>query len=162
MERALNLAQARYAIEDVLYRYAEAIDDGDMAALSVVLGGCTVILPDGSRLQGGTAIADHYRSIIRFYDADGNEVEYQRGHCTPRTRHVTTNVRCTFDAPLTGAEVRSYFTAYQTFDGRNEIVAGGRYHDRFQMSLRGWAMVERRVLIDNAGDMSRHLRTTLA
>lgn len=162
MERTLNLMQARYAIEGVLYRYAEALDDGDLETLSTVLAGCTVILPDGTRLEGGPAIADHYRSIIRFYDADGNEVEYQRGLCTPRTRHVTTNVRCTFDAPLKGAEVHSYFTAYQTIDGRNEIVAGGRYHDQFQMSLRGWAMVERRVLIDHAGDMSRHLRTTLA
>lgn len=162
MERTLLLAQARSAIEDVLYRYAEAIDDGDMETLANVLGGCALVLPDGTRLEGGTEIADHYRSLIRFYDADGNEVEYRRGHCTPRTRHVTTNVRCVFDAPLTGAEVRSYFTAYQTIDGRNEIVAGGRYHDHFRMTLRGWAMAERRVFIDNVGDMTRHLRTAIA
>jgi 3-phenylpropionate/cinnamic acid dioxygenase small subunit len=158
MEHTVILSQARLAIEDVLYAYAEAVDSGDLDALARLLRACDLQLPNGVRLQGGSAIADHYRSIIRFYDASGHEVEYQSGACTPRTRHVTTNVRVTLSAQANGADVSSYFTAYQSIDGRNEIVAGGRYLDRFALTLGRWTMVGRRVLVDNPGDMSRHIR----
>lgn len=162
MDHTATLAQARMAIEDVLFAYAEAVDMADFDALARVLATCHLMLPDGTRLEGGRAITEHYRRIIRFYDAAGNEVDYQAGQCTPRTRHVTTNVRVTLSAQATSADVRSYFTAYQTIDGRNEIVAGGRYLDRFSLSLGRWTLVERRILVDNPGDMSRHARNPSA
>ena len=56
------------------------------------------------------------------------------------------------------AKVRSYFTVYQTIDAQNVIIAGGRYHDRFEHDPYGWHLIERRILIDNRGDMSHHLK----
>jgi 3-phenylpropionate/cinnamic acid dioxygenase small subunit len=159
MDRTLKLVQARYAIEDVLFRYAEAVDTGDLEALGDVLHGCVMVLPDGRRLQGGAAIAAHYESIIIFYDEAENPVTYCRRACTPRTRHVTTNLLFAFSKAVDSADVRSYFTAYQTLGQQTEIVAGGRYHDHFDFTTSGWQMTERRILVDNLGDMSRHLKT---
>ena len=57
------------------------------------------------------------------------------------------------------ASVRSYFTVYQTIHDENVIIAGGRYHDRFERDPYGWHLIERRILIDNRGDMSHHLKS---
>jgi hypothetical protein len=54
--------------------------------------------------------------------------------------------------------VRSYFTVYQNLGGANPIIAGGRYIDRFDTHIRGWRMIERTVMVENRGDMSRHIR----
>ena len=75
------------------------------------------------------------------------------------TRHVTTNLIMEFDTEVTLAKVRSYFTVYQTINGENPIIAGGRYEDRFEKDPYGWHLIERRILIDNKGDMSHHLKT---
>lgn len=39
-----------------------------------------------------------------------------------------------------------------------ELVASGRYRDRFECCDGQWRFAERRVLVDLAGDVSRHLR----
>ena len=96
MEKALKMLQARHAIEQILFRYAEAVDQGDLETLGDLLHSCTVELSD-HRLEGGAAIAAHYRSIIRFYDDQENPVDYQRGTTTPRTRQVTTKLVFDFD-----------------------------------------------------------------
>jgi 3-phenylpropionate/cinnamic acid dioxygenase small subunit len=114
-------------------------------------------MPDGNTLTGAEEICDHYRNLIIFYDSDGNVVPYQRGECTPRTRHVITNLVFDFDNAVKAADVRSYFTAYQTIGDRNEIIAGGRYVDHFELDLQGWHIVEREIFLDNQGDMSQHL-----
>jgi len=162
MERALKVVQARHVIEEVLFRYAEAVDHGDLETLAELLHACTMVLTDDTRLEGGAAIAAHYRSIIQFYDDDEKPVEYQRGRTTPRTRHLTTNVLFDFSSQLTSADVRSYFTCYQTLGRKTEIIAGGRYLDRFNFTISSWQLTERRILVDDAGDMSRHLVTRVA
>src|SRR5690554_3199053 len=112
MERTLRVTQARHAIEDVIFRYAEAVDGGDMEALGNLLSACTIVMQDGGKLTGGAEIAEHYRNIIRFYDETGKPTEYQRGRCSPRTRHITTNLVFEFNTEVNSVNVRSYFTVY--------------------------------------------------
>jgi hypothetical protein len=157
MDRLMKLFEARCAIEDVLFGYAEAIDCGYLERLEDLLGDCELALRDGTTIYG-TAIAERYRNMIIFYDEREHEVPYRPGYCTPRTRHVTTNVRYEFDAAVTDATVYSYFSAYQTLGGTGWLMAGGRYVDRFRLLEGRWRMVRRTIHVDDPADLSRHLR----
>jgi len=156
-ERLMRMFDARCAIEDVLYGYAEAIDSGHLEQLEDLLGDCELVLRDGTSMRGA-AIAERYRNMIIFYDEAENVVEYCPGRSTPRTRHVTTNVRCEFDAAVTEATVRSYFSAYQTLGGTAWLMAGGRYEDRFRLTDGRWRLVRRAIHVDDPADLSRHLK----
>ena len=157
MDRTLQLAQARFVIEEILFRYAELLDSGDLEGLAALFARGAIKPAVGAPVQGAEEVLGLYASAVKFYDAEENLVAYQRRQCTPRTRHVTTNLIFEFDNAVMEATVRSVFTVYQTLAGRNEIVAGGRYVDKFVRTLQGWHIAEREIIIDNAGDMSRHL-----
>ncbi len=157
MDRSQNIAQARFAIEGIIFRYAEALDGGDLETLAELFAAGAIKPAVGEPVQGAQAVLDLYAKIVKFYDADENPAPYQRRQCTPRTRHVTTNLIFEFDNAVTQAEVRSTFTVYQNLGGRNEIIAGGRYVDQFQRTIAGWQLAERQILIDSPGDLSRHL-----
>ncbi|MEQ8861199.1 MAG: nuclear transport factor 2 family protein [Pseudomonadales bacterium] len=156
MERAFNLMVARHAIEEVIFSYAEAIDSGRVEDLISLLAECDLTLPDGGMLSGGAAIAARYRDLIIFYDDDGKALPQGTRGGTPRTRHVITNLRYTFSSDARSAEVSSYLTVYQNLDGANSIVAGGRYVDRFELTIGGWRMKAKEIFIEQGGDMSRH------
>ena len=157
MDRTVQLAQARFVIEEIMFRYAELLDAGDIEGLSALFARGSIKPAVGEPVKGAEEVFKLFAAAVKFYDADENPVPYQRGQCTPRTRHVTTNLIFTFDNAVMEATVRSVFTVYQTLEGRNEIIAGGRYVDRFMRTLQGWHLDERQIIIENAGDMSRHL-----
>ena len=157
MDRSQNVAQARFAIEGIVFRYAEALDSGDLEALAELFAAGVVKSAVGEPAKGAQEVFDLYAKVVKFYDADENPVPYQRRQCTPRTRHVTTNLIFEFDNAVTQAEVRSVFTVYQNLGGRNELVAGGRYVDQFKRTMAGWHLAERQILLDSPGDLSRHL-----
>ncbi len=157
MDRALNIAQARFAIEGIIFRYAEALDGGDLETLAELFAAGAVKPAVGKPAKGAQEVLDLYAKVVKFYDAEENPVPYQRGQCTPRTRHLTTNLIFEFDNAVTEAEVRSYFTVQQNLGGRNELIAGGRYVDQFRRTISGWHLAERQILLDSPGDLSRHL-----
>jgi 3-phenylpropionate/cinnamic acid dioxygenase small subunit len=157
MDQTEQITQARHAIEDALFRYAEAIDTGDIETVGTIFTQGAVVMPNGDKVEGYQPVFELYRDIIIFYDADEQPTPYVRSACSPRTRHVTSNVIYEFDNEVTTAEVRSYFSVYQTLGGQNTIIAGGRYVDRFDKDIDGWHISERRIYNDNFGDMTRHL-----
>ena len=157
MDRTVQLAQARFVIEEIMFRYAELLDAGDLEGLSALFARGAIKPAIGEPVKGAEEVLKLYSTAVKFYDADEKLVPYLRGQCTPRTRHVTTNLIFEFDNAVMAATVRSVFTVYQTLAGRNEIVAGGRYVDRFVRTLQGWHLDERQIIIENAGDMSGHL-----
>lgn len=159
MERTQTIFEARFAIEDIMLRYAEGIDTGDMDIVGKVFAKGALVMPDGSNLTGAEAVSEHFSNLIIFYDADGNLVPYARGQCTPRTRHVTSNIIYEFNEAVTRADVRSYITCYQTIDGKNDIIFGGRYIDTFALDEEGWHLVSRSILGDNVTDMRHHLKS---
>ena len=159
MDCTQQIAQARYAIEDIIFRYAEALDGGDLETVSQLFAAGAIKPAVGEPAQGAEGVFKLYSSVVKFYDADENEVPYKRRQCTPRTRHLTTNLIFEFDNAVAEAQVRSYFTVYQNLRGRNEIIVGGRYVDQFRRTISGWQLAERQIHIENAGDLSRHLNS---
>jgi 3-phenylpropionate/cinnamic acid dioxygenase small subunit len=138
---------AARAIENLIATYAELVDDGEFAAVGVLLADAEFTGGAGS-LSGADAIEGMLRDNLIVYD-DG----------TPRTKHVTTNVAIEVDDEAGTAVSRSYFTVLQALpDMALQPIVAGRYHDRFERHDGRWRFVERRVRTDLVGDASRHLR----
>jgi 3-phenylpropionate/cinnamic acid dioxygenase small subunit len=140
---------AETQITNLLYRYAECIDAGDLpgaAALferaRVRIGDSDADTVDSARLLG------IWRSMIVLHP-DG----------TPRTKHVTTNPIIEIDEGAGTASCRSYYTVLQQTDELPlQTIVTGRYHDRFERVDGQWRFSYRDLtLIDMVGDVSRHL-----
>ena len=71
MDRIQAIAAARFAIEDVMLRYAEGIDVGDIETVGEVFAEGELVMPDGSSLVGQTQVFEHFSNLIIFYDEDG-------------------------------------------------------------------------------------------
>ncbi|MFD7666109.1 nuclear transport factor 2 family protein [Streptomyces sp. NPDC059788] len=135
------------AVENLIARYAELVDDGDFAGLGSLLADATFIA-SGPPVRGREAIERMFRDTLIVY-SDG----------TPRTQHVTTNLAVEVDEQAGTAVSRSYVTVLQALpDLPLQPIACGRYHDRFERRDGHWRFVERRVRIRLSGDTSRHLR----
>jgi hypothetical protein len=135
------------AIANLIHLYAERIDEGDFAGVGRLFADAEYGGAAGG-VRGAHAVEALLRGMVRTYD-DG----------TPRTRHVTTNVIIEVDDRGSVAKARSVFTVFQSLPGRGiEPIASGRYHDDFEHAPDGWRFRSRRMLLDHAGDLSRHLR----
>ncbi|MET8546271.1 nuclear transport factor 2 family protein [Kitasatospora sp. NPDC004799] len=148
MSAPVDPVPSHRAIENLIARYAELVDDGDFAGVGALLADA-VFVGSGAPLSGGAAIEAMLRETIVVY-ADG----------TPRTQHVTSNVAVEVDERAGTAAARSYVTVLQALPELPlQTIAAGRYHDRFARGDGGrWRFVERRVRITLVGDVSRHLR----
>ncbi|GAA0396407.1 nuclear transport factor 2 family protein [Streptomyces luteireticuli] len=140
-------ALSHRAIENLIARYAELVDDGDFAGLGTLLADATFI-GSGEPVSGHQAIEKMFRDTLILH-ADG----------TPRTQHVITNIAIEVDEQTSTAVSRSYVTVLQALPGLPlQPIACGRYHDRFERRDEQWRFVERRVRINLVGDVSHHLR----
>jgi hypothetical protein len=143
------VTEARNAIEHIVYGYAALVDLGDFAGVAELFaharykgGG-----PDDPGVEGSAPVQEIMESMVRRYD-DG----------TPRTKHVTTNLVIDADDAAGTATARSYFTVLQQLeDFPLQPVIAGRYHDTFERVDDDWRLVERVILCDLVGDLSRHL-----
>ena len=140
---------AETQIANLLYRYAECIDAGDLAGAAALfeharirIGGPDTDPIDAARLLG------IWKSLIVLHP-DG----------TPRTKHVTTNPIIKIDEDAGTASCRSYYTVLQQTDEMPlQTIVTGRYHDRFERVDGQWRFSYRDLtLIDMVGDVSRHL-----
>jgi len=142
------MPDAERSIEDLIYSYAAYVDDGDLEGVADLLADATIGvdgMPEG--LRGRPRIHELLRSTIRMHE-DG----------TPRTKHVTTNVRIEVDEEAGTASARSYFTVLQAVEGLGlQTIVAGRYRDRFERHNGRWRFAERRFATDLIGDVSRHL-----
>ncbi|WP_050515118.1 nuclear transport factor 2 family protein [Streptomyces rimosus] len=138
-------------IENLIARYAEFVDDGDFAGLGALLADATFV-GSGAPVSGAAAIERMFRETLIVY-ADG----------TPRTQHTTSNVAIEVDEQAGTADARSYVTVLQALPELPlQVIAAGRYRDRFERRDGRWCFVERRVHMRLVGDVSRHLRRTTA
>jgi len=140
---------AETQITNLLYRYAECIDTGDLAGAAelfeharIRLGGSATDTVDAARLL------EVWKSLIVLYP-DG----------TPRTKHVVSNPIIEVDDEAETATCRSYYTVFQQTDELPlQTIVTGRYHDRFERVDGRWRYAYRDLtLIDMVGDVSRHL-----
>ncbi|MGW2956219.1 nuclear transport factor 2 family protein [Streptomyces eurythermus] len=135
------------AVENLLARYAELVDDGDFAGLGLLLADATFV-GSGTPVSGRKAIEKMFRDTLIVY-ADG----------TPRTQHVISNIAIEVEEQTGTAVARSYVTVLQALPGLPlQPIAVGRYRDRFERRGGQWRLIERHVDIRLVGDVSRHLQ----
>lgn len=136
-------------IENLLYRYAELIDGGDYAGIGRLFAHARVLDADGNLLsEGADGAAAMYHNSTRIYPASG----------TPLTKHVTTNPIIEVDEANGTATARSCYTVLQKTEGLAlQPIITGRYHDTFQRGDLGWHFTERKMIMDQLGDLSQHL-----
>ena len=144
------------AIKNVIYRYADLIDRGDLTAVAAMFSHGRILARagDGSdnEVVGAEAVEAMYRGFARLYEDDG----------TPHTMHMTTNVIVDLDEDGLGAGARSYAMVFQGLDDFPlQPVIGVRYHDRVEKVEGQWRFSERRIESHLFGDLSRHLLQSL-
>jgi 3-phenylpropionate/cinnamic acid dioxygenase small subunit len=138
---------AETQITNLLYRYAECIDTGDLTAAAALFEHARIRVGAEDMIDAARLLAI-WKSLIVLHP-DG----------TPGTKHVTTNPIIEVDEDAGIASCRSYYTVLQqTDDFPLQPIVAGRYHDRFERVEGGWRFSYRDLtLIDMVGDVSHHL-----
>ncbi|MFD6274230.1 nuclear transport factor 2 family protein [Streptomyces sp. NPDC060209] len=142
-----SLSSARQ-IENLIARYSHLVDEGDFAAFGALFDDADFVSGDVS-IRGGKAIEDLVSSMLVVHD-DG----------TLRTRHITTNILIEVNENDDTAVARSYYNILQAVPGLLplQMVAGGRYRDRFERRDGRWSFARREITIDFTGDTRYHLK----
>ena len=142
------MGSARDEIENLLYLYAERIDQGDFAGLADLFSNAEVTTEGiTGATRGRQAVQKLYESTTRLYE-DG----------TPKTKHVVTNAIVEVDESGDGASCRSCFTVLQqTPKLPLQMIITGRYHDRFERAEGKWRFASRHMILEHFGDLSQHL-----
>src|ERR1700741_688610 len=117
--------RAETQITNLLYRYAECIDAGDLAGAAALFEHARIRIggpdPEQDTIDGARLLGI-WKSLIVLHP-DG----------TPRTKHGTTHPIIEIDEDPGPASCRSYYTVLQQTDGIQwQPVVPGRYHDRFE------------------------------
>jgi 3-phenylpropionate/cinnamic acid dioxygenase small subunit len=143
---------AETQITNLLYRYAECIDTGELTEAAALFEHARIRVGaedtiDAARLLG------IWKSLIVLHTGG-----------TPRTKHVTTNPIIEVDEDAGTASCRSYYTVLQQTDELPlQTIVTGRYHDRFERVDGQWRFSYRDLtLIDMVGDVSHHLTYPIA
>jgi 3-phenylpropionate/cinnamic acid dioxygenase small subunit len=149
MKLPFSSMSAETEIANLLYRYAECMDNGDFAGAAALFEHARLRVapgPDGT-IDAATVLAIWTAGVMRYPDG------------TPRTKHVITNPIIEVDETAGTATCRSYYTVIQqTDDFGPQIIVTGRYHDQFQRFDGRWRYSFRDYsLMDMVGDVSHHL-----
>lgn len=140
---------AETQIANLIYRYAEYLDGGDLTAAASLLEHARIrIGADSDGTVDSAWLLAFWQAAIVLYP-DG----------TPRTKHVITNPIIEVDEAAGTARCRSYYTVMQQAGGFPlQAIVVGRYHDRFERVDGQWRYVFRDyTLMDLVGDLSHHL-----
>lgn len=139
------IADARAAIETLIYTYAERLDLGDLVGVGQLFADSTYGPVGAEPLRGAQSVTDIMVASVQLHGG------------IPRTKHVTTNV--IIEVAADTATARSYFTVFQACGGIDlQPIVQGRYHDEFRCCDRAWSFAARVVFMDAIGDVSRHLK----
>ena len=135
-------------IANLVYRYAELIDNSDFAGIGDLFADASIETGEGVAYRGRDEIREMYEQWTRRYPDNG----------TPHTRHVTTNPIIEVEEDAGTATCRSYVVVFQSTDQLTlQPVITNRYHDTFVRVGDTWRF-EHRLMIDfYSGDLSQHL-----
>lgn len=132
-------------IRNLLFRYAEAIDAGDLAALRDLFEHAVITLDGGAEWRGRRVGGDDSRP--------GPWRATRHGGGPKGTKHLVTNVIVEIAAGGDEAATRSSFTVIQaTPELPLQPIISGRYHDGFRRVDGDWRFVSRRYIVDLVGD----------
>ena len=139
-------------IENLIYTYAERIDAGDLDGVADLFAhGRIRGMEDGppeTVFTGTVGVRAMYEMATRLYD-DG----------TPKTKHLTTNVRIDVDdAAGTASSTANYLVTQATPDLPLQVIVTGHYRDTFHLVDGSWWFDTRTMYVDQIGDTSHHLK----
>lgn len=135
-------------VRNLLGRYCERLDAGDLTAVGALFAHGRLATEDGTVLATGPdEIARFYRRGTRLYGG------------SPRTKHLVVDTVLEPSADATSIVARSSYLVLQAVDGKLALqpIITGRYVDTFDRRADGWTWVERRFAVDLMGDLSHHL-----
>lgn len=152
VESRLARLEARFAIQDVMYRYAECVDLARFEDLGALFRHGAIFASGEEPIRGADKVRRFYAATNKVH-ADG----------TLRTRHLASNPIIEVESGGARATARSYFVVLQATDAVPlQPIVAGRYHDRFHVVEGEWWFEERIVLVDQIGNMKDHLSFDLA
>ena len=139
---------AAIAITNLLYRYAELMDAGQLEEVAALFEHARVTLGGGKVVEGSAPMLEQWQAFVRIHPCG-----------TPRTRHVITNPIVEIDEAAGTASCRSVYTVFQqTPELPLQAIASGRYHDTFERVGGVWRFATRDYsMLDYTGDLSQHL-----
>ena len=136
-------------IEHLLYDYADLVDRGDLDGVADLFahGRISGAAAGSPVFEGRDGVRAMFERAVRIHD-DG----------TPRTKHLTTNVRVEVDEQAGTARSSAYYAVTQaTSDLPLQVIVTGRYDDTFHRVDGRWAFGTRVMHVDQVGDLSHHL-----
>jgi hypothetical protein len=135
-------------IANLLFRYCEFIDSGDLVSASSLFEYAKLKMITSTELQDHKAMLALLQQVIVLY-ADG----------TPKTKHVVSNAIIDIDEATGTASSRAYYTVFQATENIPlQVIANGRYFDRFEYIDGNWRFTYRNSQSDMLGLISGHLR----
>lgn len=139
-------------IKNLIYRYADYIDRGQLKAVARLFERGRLIAVDGAgdeqELVGVEAIAAMYAAFTRLYEDDG----------TPHTQHLTSNVIVEVEEGGQRAAASCYAVVFQALeDFPLQPIIGVRYQDVFEKAGEQWYFASRRIETRLTGDLGQHL-----
>lgn len=138
-------------VENLVYTYAERFDAGDLDGVATLFEHGRICGVDGGPPEtvftGIAGVRRMYDMAVRLHE-DGS----------PRTKHLTTNVRIEVDDEAGVARSSAYYCVTQaTPDLPLQIIVTGRYRDTFHRIDGTWWFDSRTMFIDQIGNVSQHL-----
>ena len=136
-------------IENLIYRYAELIDNGDLEGVAELFRHAEIYSPAHDVTRSGfDEVLQMYRLSCRIHTETG----------TPRTKHLTTNVIIEVQENGHSATARSYYTVIQATPVLPlQPIISGKYRDTFANLDGRWHFKRREMLVDLIGNCTEHL-----
>lgn len=143
------MSNSETLIANLLYRYAELLDGGNLEGVAELFRNAQIKLQSGDERVGADELLRIFRQQVKIHPCG-----------TPRTKHLVTNPIIEVDEASGRATARSYYTVLQSTDSLPlQPIASGRYHDAFERVDGVWRFSFRDyTLLDMAGNLSCHLR----
>jgi len=137
-------------IRNLLFRYCEMIDSGDVEGLVELFADAVVSGFGSTREWRG-------RDEIRAMYSSGDRRERTSGGRA--TKHITTNALIEVDEEARTARSRSYWVLLVSTSADDPIrpILAGRYHDTFACIDGRWRFTKREYLVDLTGAESSAL-----
>jgi hypothetical protein len=143
-----NVRASETQIANLLFMYCEFIDAGDLISASNLFEHAKLKMITSTELQDYKTLLTLLRQVIIIYP-DG----------TPKTKHVVSNAIIDIDESMKTATSRSHYTVFQATENIPlQVIANGRYFDKFEYVDNKWRFTYREGQSDMLGIISGHLR----
>lgn len=137
-------------VRNLLGRYCECIDAGDLAGVGDLFAHGSLAAGDGPAFaSGASAVAAFYAETVALHDG------------RPGAKHLVVDTVLDVSAGDGTITARSSYLVLQAVDGLPlQPIITGRYVDRFARTHTddgSWHFLERRFHVDQVGDLTHHL-----